>query len=180
MIRRLVVAVSGTALLSGCANPENDASSIAQLGDLVPKSTETERQAAAPDDSVYRRSYGASDVKVHECATVQDDGTIVGENCPSAFVVFGPYVFAPNNSDASLSLDLEASSKLVIAGDIVSSAAKNLHAAIGDQELAAGETRRIAYKVHFYQPAEGVEARFWIRGDDPTSFKIRQLALEIR
>lgn len=168
-------------LACSCAN-DGESAELTQLGDLVREGQKLEASAQSTtiDDARYRRTYGAADVKMHECATMRDTSTIVGENCPSSFVVFGPYVFAPGNADVSLRFELKASSELKIASDIVSAAAQNMHAATPEQRLTAGETTQVAYKVRFFEPAEGLEARLWIGSDAPAWFELRQLAIEIQ
>jgi hypothetical protein len=119
-------------------------------------------------------------MKLHDCMMMQPDGSIVGENCPSAFVLFGPYLSAPPNSDIDLAFTIEPSNGVMVSSDVVSEVAKNFHGAFRDQEVAANETRKMAHRVHFFSPAEGVETRLWVRGDGPTRFKISSFAIDVR
>lgn len=165
---------------AACANSDQEITSIAELGSIPSKGNSSEELVAVVDDSALRRSYGPSDMKFHECMMLQQDGTIVGENCPSAFVLFGPYFTVPENADVDLTFTVEPSNNIVMSSDIVSEVAKNFHAAMSDQEIAANEVRKVAYRVHFFQPVNGAETRLWVRGDGPTRFKISNFALDVK
>jgi hypothetical protein len=165
---------------AACSNSGQEVTSIAELGSIPSTDGTSDESSAAIDDSALRRSYGPSEMKFHECMMLQADGSIVGENCPSAFVLFGPYISAPNNSDVDLTFTIEPSNKIVMSSDIVSEVAKNFHAALRDEEIAPNEVRKVAYRVHFFQPVNGVETRLWIRGDGPTRFKIANFALDVK
>jgi hypothetical protein len=171
------------AVLTACSSKgEQDGSQVAQEVQSALGSTgDGDADQAAPvDDPALHRTYGVADMRMHECMKVQPDGSVLGDNCPSAFVMFGPYLTSPPNADLKLTFDIESSSKLVVTSDVVSSLAKNFHGAMDDQEIAPRQARRIGYRIHFSRPAEGVEARLWVRGDGPSSFQISNFSLEVR
>jgi hypothetical protein len=128
-------------------------------------------------DSDLQRRYGAADMKVHGCATLAASGSITGEQCPSSFVVFGPYVLAPGGTDLHLSFEIEAKNELAVMSDIVSDGASRTHGALDEQELEPNERRRLGYRVHFFDPARAVEARIGIRSRSGAAFVIDDLAL---
>jgi hypothetical protein len=41
------------------------------------------------------------------------------------------------------------------------------------------EKRHMSYRIHFFQPAERIEARFWIRTDEPASFEVSNFYVQV-
>lgn len=164
---------------AGCSNRGQDDSQEV-LSALEATSDSVEVPAEAEDDPALRRSYGAAEMKLNECMKVQADGSIVGEQCPSAFVMFGPYMTTPSNADVRLTMEIEAIDGLSVSSDIVSSLAGKFHGSVEDVELKPKEKRRVAYKIHLFNAADGVEARLWVKGAGPSNFRISDFALEVK
>jgi hypothetical protein len=131
------------------------------------------------DEASLRRSYGVTDMKTHPCVTAQEDGAIVGKQCPSALVVFGPYVTVPANSDVQLRFDIEASTKVTIMSDVLSDGAKRFHGALDDEAIQPQQSRTVSYKIRVFDGVSALESRIGLRADAPVDFKITNLKLTI-
>jgi hypothetical protein len=134
---------------------------------------------AVADDPSLRRAYGPPDMKLGDCTKRAADGTLRGSGCPNGCVVFGPYVSAPGNSDVHFRFDLRAVDELTVASDMVSNA-KLIHGALDPVSLAAGETRRVGYRVHLSQPVQSFEARVFVSADKPVGFEISNLSMDVQ
>jgi hypothetical protein len=131
------------------------------------------------DDKGLRRSYGADVMKFHGCMKVADDGTLRGEACPSALVVFGPYISAPGNANVRFRFDIESEGQLTVMSDVLSDGAKQFHGAVDEQHVRPDEATTIQYRLHLFERASALETRIGIRVDAPASFTISRLALSI-
>jgi hypothetical protein len=131
-------------------------------------------------DESLRRVYLPEDMKLHPCAVPRPDGSIVGEGCPSALVVFGPYVSVPANADVKLRFDIESATGLLFASDVLSDRAKQFHGSLDEQFLLPKEKRTISYRVRIFDAARTLETRIGIRSDEPASFTISNLKVSIQ
>lgn len=184
------VLVLGAACATAEASREPEAnitSAVASLEDegaakpgvsLLP--ADKDLPADKEEDRALRRGYGPKDMKSHVCATSRDDGTFVGERCPSGIVVFGPYVTAPAGSDVRLRFSISSSVALKVRSDFVSDGAKQFHGALDEQTIPAHEPRTLGYRVHVFDSARAIEARIGISSDVPASFKIANFELSVQ
>jgi hypothetical protein len=172
----------------GCANAEARREADPEIMSSVTAAVRAEDGSGNPavkaalddDDPSLRRSYGSNEMKVHACATRQDDGTLVGEGCPSGIVVFGPYVSAPANANVRLQFEIESPTQLHVMSDVLSSSAKQFHAALEDEVLQPNQPRTVSYRIHLFDSARALEARIGIRADEPSRFKISNLQLSVQ
>jgi len=136
---------------------------------------------AAPDpaDAALRRSYEASDMALQNCTKLEGDGTIVGQNCPSGSIVFGPYVRIPRDANVRLSFDIQAQTQLGISSDIVSAAGTVFHGGMDEQVLDPKARQHWGYAIRMPQSVDAAEARLWVRGETPASFKISSFKLTV-
>lgn len=158
-----------------------DSATAALIGDDKPTTgAANQASATAEDEALLRRAYSADDMKIHPCITRADADRIVGKSCPSAFVVFGPYVTVPANSDVQLRFDIEARGKLSLTSDIISNGAKQLHGSLNEQSLSAGEQRSIGYRIRVFDATRTLETRIGIRASEPIDFEIRNLEVKVQ
>jgi hypothetical protein len=130
--------------------------------------------------SALRRSYSSSDMKFHACATPEEDGTIIGKQCPSAIVVFGPYVTVPADADIRLRFDITSPMAVKLTSDVLSNSARQFHGALEEQDLAANQKRTISYRIHVFDSVNTLETRVGVRTDVPLDFTITDLRLTIQ
>jgi hypothetical protein len=184
-VTRLSAGIVASALWFGCATAEatRDAdskqvsSSVSPLTVDDPSSTDDPKVAG--EEAALRRAYGASDMKMHPCAASQEDGSIVGKQCPSALVVFGPYVTVPSKSDVKLRFDIESPTSLRVMSDVLSNSAKQFHGAVEEQMIQAREKRTVSYRIHVFDAVRALETRIGIRTDAPVDFTITNLTLSV-
>jgi hypothetical protein len=172
-------------LFFGCATAEarrdDDPKLVASISALVSADSVpgTDEPTSDKDDADLRRSYVAKDMKVHRCVTANDEGNVLGKECPSALVVFGPYVTVPSNSDVRLKFDIMSPGPLTVMSDVLSDGAKRFHAAIEEEHVAANEARTISYRIHVFDGVRSLESRIGVRGDSPVDFEIKNLKLTV-
>jgi hypothetical protein len=130
-------------------------------------------------EQALRRTYGAAELKIHECASVEPDGSVKGRQCPSAFVVFGPYVASPANSNLHVRFEVEAQDRIVVSGDVVSQSTRKFHGSFGDTAIDSDHPATIDFKVNVPLATQGIEARIYIRADKPASFDFRNLNVAV-
>jgi hypothetical protein len=130
-------------------------------------------------DQALRRTYGPAELKFHECVSVEPDGIVKGQECPSAFVVFGPYVASPANSNLHVRFDVRSRDRLRVSGDVVSESARKFHGSFGDTAIAPDQPVTIDFKVNVPLPTQGVEARIYIRAEKPANFHIQNLSVGV-
>jgi len=156
------------------ADPVASAPAIAAPGPHQPQ----------PDiDSVYpglRRAYLPAEMRLHACASLATDGSIVGHDCPAGVVVSGPRVVAPTHSDVRVRFEIEASRGVELVSDIISDEARRVHARLDQQVVPARERRAIGYGVHVFEAAPAVEARIFVRGPGPIDLRISGLEVDVR
>jgi hypothetical protein len=183
----MVMAVAGIACN---ANPSPHASATEQASaaeipmapgaavatPILPKLT----PEPAIDDTALRRSYGPVDMKLAQCVTLDKEGTLLGSNCPSNFVVFGPYVGAPGNSNLRVSFEIQSDGPIAITSDAISEVGKRFHGVMDEQSIGSGEKRKLGYGIHLFEPVTALEARIGIRADKPVKFKITNLKIQVQ
>lgn len=130
-------------------------------------------------DSALHRAYELTEMRFNECAKLDADGALVGVKCSTGCVLFGPYAAVPKDSDLRLSFDIEAESPLILASDMVSDGGNKTHGTSPEHGIQAQVKRQLDHKVHFTETTAGIEARLWIRADNPTSFKITNFKLQV-
>jgi hypothetical protein len=132
------------------------------------------------DEKTLRRSYGAADMRLAPCAKLEKDGTIIGKDCPSNVVVFGPYVRTPGNANLWVTFELQADGPLTVTSDAVSEVGKRFHGLMNEQPVAKGEKRNLGFGVHMSEPASALEARIAIRAEGLARFTIRNLSIRVQ
>jgi hypothetical protein len=132
------------------------------------------------DDKALRRGYGPADMKLAQCATLEKDGTILGNGCPSNFVVFGPYVSAPGNSNLRISFEIQSDGPIAVTSDAISEVGKRFHGVMDEQTISSGEKRKLGYGIHLFEPVTALEARIGVRADKPVKFKITNLTINVQ
>jgi hypothetical protein len=135
-------------------------------------------EAAASENPALRRAYGIGDMMLGTCAK-RADSTIVGAKCGNGYVVFGPYVEVPANSEVRVTFELHALGKLEFSSDIVSNV-RQILGVLEAQSLAAGESRKLGYRIHLSEAAKALEARVWVSSEKPVDFEIKNLALTVQ
>jgi hypothetical protein len=130
-------------------------------------------------DAAPLRAYGAADMAIQKCMKREEDGTIIGENCPPGSVVFGPYARIGKGATLRVTFEFQAERKLKLISDVVSAGGQIFHGAIDEQELEPKTVRALAYRIHMFQDAIGTEARIWIMSDSPANFRITNLKLVV-
>lgn len=181
------VGVAGILLGCGKGAPKDapapaSAAAPTEAAEEAPASAAPSESVAAPeptDDPSLRRAYGPDDLKFHPCVKVADDGTVRGEHCPAAFVVFGPYVGAPPKSTLHVAFKMHVVNKLFVTSDVVSANGQQFHGSMDEQAFNAGETRKLGYRIRLPLPATAVEARIGIRADTPVDFTITDLSVAV-
>lgn len=131
------------------------------------------------DDKALRRSYGSDIMKVHECVTVTGDGLLSGVGCPSALVVFGPYIAVPGNANVRFRFDIESEGQISVMSDVLSDGAKQFHGAVEEQRVRSNEKTTIQFRIRLFEPARALETRIGIQADQPANFTISKVALSI-
>jgi hypothetical protein len=170
--------------LTGCARaepaviPKEQNTVEALLADVAGKNSLED--AIGADDADLRRAFAPNDMKLHGCVKLIDGATLVGTGCPSTFVVFGPYVRAPANSDVRVHFDIESRDVLKVVSDFVSSNAKQFHGATEDQILKPEVPATLGYRIHVFDSAAAVEARVGVQSNKPVNFTITNFALTIQ
>jgi hypothetical protein len=157
-----------------------DSATAALIGDDKPTAPGANSPSTAAEDSALRRAYSADDMKIHSCIARGDDGRITGKSCPSAFVVFGPYITVPASSDVQLRFDIEARDTLILTSDVISNGAKQFHGALDEQLLASGQRRTVGYRIHLFDATRSLETRVAVRADEPIDFEITNLEVKVQ
>jgi hypothetical protein len=170
------------ALTSGCANAEAGRKpDIKQTGLAVQPTTAQEAtEMVDEDDQALRRSYSSSDMKIHSCVRLQEDGSIVGKDCPSGIMVFGPYVSAPSNSNLRLQFEIESPTQISVMSDVLSASATQFHAALEEQVVEAQTRESFRYRIHLFGAARALEARIGLRSAGSADFTISNFLLNVQ
>lgn len=127
-----------------------------------------------------RRAYSPADMRLHPCASLMSDGSVVGRDCPAGVVLSGPRVVAPTHSDVRVRFEIESTGDVELVSDIVSDEERREHGRLDQLRVPAREARTISYGVHVFEAAPRVEARVAVRGRSQSDFSIRGLEIEVR
>jgi hypothetical protein len=130
-------------------------------------------------DTGLRRGYSLSEMRLGDCAKLEEDGTLVAHDCTSGCVLFGPYLSAPADSDLRVSFEIESLGPLLVASDIVSSSGQTFHGALDQQGVESRKSRKLGYRVHLFQRADGIETRLWVKADGPINFRLTNFVLQV-
>jgi hypothetical protein len=98
---------------------------------------------------------------------------------PVDFIVFGPHVHAPANSNLWVDFDIVADMPLAVTSDAISEVDRRFHAAMNEQPIAKGERRNLGFGTHLSEPTTGLETRIAIRADKLAKFTIKNLSVRI-
>ena len=137
-------------------------------------------EPAASNSAMLRRGYGPIDMKLNPCVSLEDDHTLVGKQCASGAVVFGPYANAPADADVDVAFEIETKTPLVLGADMVSNSAQQFHGALLEQQIDPGARRSFGYRVHLFKGVSGLESRLFVRASAPADFKIHSLVVTVR
>jgi hypothetical protein len=180
MIKFLRFAVSAVLVTTALACEKAEAPTPAGAEQIIAPNT-PQRQVTEPalEASALRKAYGLAEMKFNDCTKLNAEGALVGEDCTTGCILFGPYAAVPKNSDLRMAFDIESQGPLVVASDIVSDTGSKNYGTLEGQGIQPKSTRHIEYKVHFDETNAGIEARLWITADSPTDFKITNYNLEV-
>jgi hypothetical protein len=132
------------------------------------------------DDRELRRGYGMLDMRSNGCLTRLNDNAFQGEACPTGFVIYGPYVPVPANSEIEVSFEVNSSTTLEVYADVVSQMGVQLLAGLSRQTVEAGVSQKLGYRVHVFNADTNVESRIGISAQNGTRFEISNLAMTVR
>lgn len=134
----------------------------------------------AAEEAELRRGYGAVDMRFGACVTRPNESTLSGEGCPSGFVVYGPYVTVPANSEIDVTFEFKASHRVEVYADIVSRMASQTLAGLNRQVVEAGVKQKLGYRVHVFSAEVQVESRIGMTAEPGTNFEITNLSMSVR
>jgi hypothetical protein len=173
-------------LVIGCKDPRDLSILGASAGPLVhhlklaPKAAAPPAIPASSPADPLRRDYRAKDMVLHQCASLDAEGAIVGKGCAGGFAVFGPYVSVPANAEVRVQFDVQASQDVTVSSDVVSDLGRRSHGSLSDQAIVANHSQSLWYQVHVDGAAQAVEARLMVRSKALVDFRITNLTLAIR
>jgi hypothetical protein len=131
-------------------------------------------------DADLRRGYGIVDMRFDGCVKRQNDHTVLGDSCPTGFLIYGPYVPVPANSEIDVSFDVRPSKDILIYADIVSQMGKQTLAGLNRQRVAAGQLQKVGYRVHVFNADVNVESRIGMDAEPGTHFELSNLTMTVR
>jgi hypothetical protein len=117
------------------------------------------------------------------CVKREGKRSLKATNCKAGFVVFGPYTAVTEGSEVEVSFEVQATTAVTIATDMVSEMGTQFHAGINEQQIDAGTTRRLGYRVRMPKKASAFESRVFVKldgGQQSASFQINDFALILR
>jgi hypothetical protein len=127
-----------------------------------------------------RRGYGVVDMRFDECVRAQGDQALRGDACSNGFLIYGPYVNVPANSELEVTFDVLSSQTIDVYADIVSQMGKQSLAGLNPQTIEAGAPRRLGYRVNIFKPDQFVESRIGFRSPTPIGFAITNYTMTVR
>lgn len=113
------------------------------------------------------------------CAKLEPAGTVTAIGCKAGFVFYGPYASAASGADVELSLTIEAANTFNVYVELVSAMGTKPYAALSEQTIEKGQTRKLGLKLRTYFPIDGMETRLIVTAGDPASFKVRDYSLNV-
>ncbi len=140
----------------------------------------TPRSVLTGDPALLRRGYGAVDMRFGDCVTRNVDGSLIGQACDPGTVVFGPYVEVPAESEVEISFEIKSEVAGEVYADLVSRMGQRLLAAIDPQPIAAGEERKLGYRVRLSVNESAVESRVGLRAPGKVGFLVKNYTVIVR
>jgi hypothetical protein len=131
-------------------------------------------------DLDLRRGYGVVDMRFNACVKRVNDHTVSGSECPAGFLVYGPYVSVPADSEIDVSFEVKPSKSISIHADIVSQMGGQTLAGLNRLRIQAGQMQKLGYRVHIFDADVNVESRIGIDGEPGTAFEITNLTMTVR
>jgi hypothetical protein len=119
-------------------------------------------------------------MRLHACASLHEDGSIVGKNCPPGIVVSGPSVVSPTHSDVRVHFEIESPASFDLSSEIVSDNALRQHGAVLEKAAPGDRKRSIDHQVHVFEATPKLEARVSVLGAEPVDFRISGLELRVQ
>jgi hypothetical protein len=147
---------------------------------LAPNGVAEEQEKEEEDPAELLRGYGIVDMRFNNCVTRENDHTVLGTGCPGGFLIYGPYVSVPPDSEIDVSFEIKPSRDVSIYADIVSQMGAQTLAGLNRQRLDAGELKKLGYRVHVFNADVNVESRIGIDAEPGTSFEITNLTMTVR
>lgn len=141
---------------------------------------ESEVGLAGSENDDLRRGYGAVDMRFNPCVTRINDHLLHGSACPPGFVIYGPYVPVPSNSDIEVAFELKPTKRVEVYADIVTRMAAQTLAGLSRQVIEAGDTHKLGYRVHVFNADVQVESRIGLSTEPGTDFEITNLTMTVR
>lgn len=161
------------------AQPAASAPSPSTSSDTSTPTPTPSASLSAADNAKLRRRYGPADMKYNPCVKVVGT-TIQGRRCPATILIYGPYAAVPANSALEFSFVLEGPTMLGVYSDMSAQAGARSLGALLPETLAAGEKRRLGYRINMATADVAVEARIWLHATGPVDFDITNLSLVVR
>jgi hypothetical protein len=183
---RLAGSASLLACVSGCSNsagaepPPAVSSEPSQRTLVEPLLGGDKADDKAAEDAALRRGYGVVDMRANPCVKRDGDKAFLGERCPDLFLIYGPYVKVPANSDIEVSFDVTVSQRMEVYADIVSQMGGQTLAGLSRQVVEPGSARRLGYRVHVFSESADVESRIGFGGMADAGFTIANLTMTVR
>jgi len=113
-----------------------------------------------------------------DCTKVGEDGVVHGRKCTAVFAVFGPYAHVPPKAQVQVSFQITSPREVTVMSDMVSDLGRRFHGSI-EEHVGGAEPRTVSYRVFFFDPAEGLEARIGVHGEGPVDFDIKNLVVDV-
>jgi hypothetical protein len=148
----------------------------AELAPSVPSTAPPEEG----DDAEFRRGYGVVDMRFNPCVKREGDYTFSGKECPSGFLIYGPYVPVPDLSEIEVSFEITASKPIAIYSDIVSRMGGQMLAGLSRQKIEANTSEKLGYRVYVFNADINVESRIGMDAEQGTEFQITNLTMTVR
>ena len=165
---------------SAVAEPPPVVSSEPSKAVVEPLSAGDTADEKAAEDAALRRGYGVVDMRSNPCVKRDGDKAFLGERCPDLFVIYGPYVKVPANSEIEVSFDVTVSQRMEVYADIVSQMGGRTLAGLSRQVVEPGPARRLGYRVYVFSDSQDVESRIGFGGMADAGFTIANLTMTVR
>ena len=147
----------------------------------APKPAADAAPSQGPLQNAPRRGYGGVDMRFNDCVTRSEDQSLHGKNCPSGISVYGPYVNVPPSSEIDINFEIKAEAPAEVFADLVARMGGETLGALNPQTLAAGEKRKLGYRIHAFAGHPTVESRIGLSSaSGPVSFEISNYTMVVR
>jgi hypothetical protein len=131
-------------------------------------------------DAALRRGYGTVDMRFDSCVKAEGELGLKGEACSPGFVIYGPYVDVPDNSEVEVSFEIRPEKRVEVYADIVAEMGKQTLAGLSPQVIEAGVNQRLGYRVSVFKRDSNVESRIGLRSAEPVQFVVSNLTMTVR